>query len=210
VTTRLRRGRPGDAEALATMLRSLSPAAAFHRFLAGLGEPNPWLLRALLARTARPDGTARGAWLAVDEDRIGEFVVGHACWSLDARGVVDVGIVVGDRWQHRGLGRRLLEAAVLEAALAGGTRLHLDVHPENRSVVRMLRDRLPRAAVTYADGLVQFDAPLADVAPGARPQSPWADRERASASAARLSSGASAATPQRRTSQPAASSAVPV
>ena len=160
MTVRLRAARAEDADALAGMLRSLSPAAAFHRFVAGLGEPKPGLLRALLAR-----GHDRGAWLAVDEDDVGEFVVGHACWRLAPTGVVDLGVVVADPWQRRGLGRRLLVAAVLEAATAGGTRLHLDVHPENRRVVRLLRDRLPGAVVTDADGFVQFDGPLAGAMP---------------------------------------------
>jgi len=163
----LRRGTPDDVDALAAMLTDLSPASGFHRFLAGLGEPSPSLVRALLG-----SGASRGSWLAVDGDDLGEFVVGHACWYVDAAGVCDVGVVVHDGWQRRGLGRRLLEAAVTEAATSGATGVHLDVHPDNRLVLRILRDRLPRAALGFTDGLVTADLPLARVIQAAAAAAP--------------------------------------
>ena len=147
---------PADAAVLTDMLRLLSPASAFMRFLVGFGEPKPSLVRALLAT-----GPRRGALLAVLP---GGTAVGHACWSVaDDGGTVDVGVVVLDGWQRRGIGRALVEAAVTRAADAGGTSLHLDVHPENRALLATLRSRMPTAARRFADGLVTFDVPLADV-----------------------------------------------
>ncbi|MFN0283524.1 MAG: N-acetyltransferase family protein [Kineosporiaceae bacterium] len=166
---RLRTAGPDDAGALTAMLASLSPASGFHRFLAGVGTPKPALVRALVARDSR-----RGAVLAVRATGDGEDVVGHACWSVDARGVADVGVVVADVWQRRGLGRRLTEAAVGRAGQAGASALHLDVHPENRAVVRLLRERIPSAATTFTGGLVQFDVPLADLAASRRHPAPAA------------------------------------
>ena len=148
----VRDGVPEDAARLAGMLRGLSPESAFRRFLSGLGEPKPGVVRALLATDAR-----RGARLAVLPDG---HVIGHACWSVDSSDVADVGVIVTDAWQRRGLGRLLVRSSVGRAAAAGATTLHLDVHPENRPVVRLLRERLPGAAVRFADGLVQFDAPI--------------------------------------------------
>lgn len=157
-----------DAEALAAMLRLLSPQSSFLRFLAGLGEPKPALVRALLAT-----GPDRGAVLAVLP---GGTVVGHANWVVGATragagggsaasgvvdvGVVDVGVLVVDGWQRRGLGRALFDAAVTRAAAAGGTELHLDIHPENRRLLATLRRRLPAARRALVDGLVTVDAPL--------------------------------------------------
>lgn len=154
--TTLRDAGPDDAAELTGMLRLLSPSSAFMRFLAGFGEPKPALVRALLAA-----GPRRGALLALLP---GGTAVGHACWSVTPDGVVDVGVVVLDGWQRRGIGRELVEAAVARAAAAGGTVLHLDVHPENRVLVRTLRDRMPTATRRFVDGLVTFDVPLADVA----------------------------------------------
>ena len=155
----LRDAGPPDAAALTDLLRLLSPASAFMRFLVGFGEPKPALVRGLLAT-----GPRRGALLAVLP---GGTAVGHACWSVsagpDGGGVVDVGVLVLDGWQRRGVGRALVEAAVARAADAGGTVLHLDVHPENRALIAALRRRLPTATRRYADGLVTFDVPLGDV-----------------------------------------------
>lgn len=148
----IRDGAPEDAPTVASMLRGLSPESAFRRFLSGLGEPRPRVVHALLATDAR-----RGAQLAVLADG---HVVGHACWSVDSSDVADVGVVVTDAWQRRGLGQALVRSAVARAARAGATMLHLDVHPENRPVVRLLRERLPGAAISFADGLLQFDAPI--------------------------------------------------
>jgi GNAT superfamily N-acetyltransferase len=152
----LRDAGPDDAAELTGMLRLLSPTSAFMRFLAGFGEPKPALVRALLAA-----GPERGALLALLP---GGSAVGHACWSVSG-GVVDVGVVVLDGWQRRGIGRALVEAAVTRAGAAGGTALHLDVHPENRALLTTLRTRMPTATRRFLDGLVTFDVPLADVVP---------------------------------------------
>jgi GNAT superfamily N-acetyltransferase len=154
---RLRTAGPDDAAALTAMLASLSTQSSYHRFLSG-GTPTPALVRALLAQNP-----ARGAVLAVRPNGDHEEVVGHSCWSVDARGVADVGVVVADAWQRQGLGRRLMAAAVGRAGRAGASALHLDVHPVNRTVVRRLREGIPRAATVLADGLVQFDVPLAEL-----------------------------------------------
>lgn len=179
----LRPGTPDDEAGLAAMLRLLSRDAAFMRFLIGFGEPKAWLVRGLLAT-----GSDRGAVLAVLP---GGTVVGHACWSVRAEatgeggrppatppgsaGVCDVGVVVLDGWQRRGIGAALVEAAVTHAAAAGGTVLHLDVHPENRRLLASLRRRLPTANRWFADGLVTVEAPLAELLRPARPE-PVADR----------------------------------
>ena len=140
----------GDEEPLARLLTSLSPAAAFYRFLQGLGQPKPWLLRALLRREP-----ARGCWLAF----AGDQPVGHASWVVGPDGAVDLGLVVTDAWQRRGIGRALLAASVTEAVTAGATRLRLDVHPDNRPVVGALRRRFP-GSLSLVDGLVVADVPF--------------------------------------------------
>ena len=40
-----------DEQLLAALLAGLSPASAFHRFMAGLGTPKPSFVRALLRST---------------------------------------------------------------------------------------------------------------------------------------------------------------
>ncbi len=154
----LRPAGAGDEHLLSALLAGLSPASAFHRFMAGLGAPKPALVRALLRADAR-----HGAWLAVEPDPAGgERAVGHACWSVDDAGVADLGVVVADAAQGRGVGRALFEAAGLSAAGAGATAVHLDVHPDNRRVAKILRARLGAPALIWDEGLLTVDTPLAD------------------------------------------------
>ncbi|MGZ4598221.1 MAG: GNAT family N-acetyltransferase, partial [Actinomycetes bacterium] len=121
-------------------------------FLTGLGRPSPQLVARLLLRDDR-----HGAWLAVDHR---EFVVGHVLWALDAE-VVDLGVVVADAWQGRGVGRQLIQVAMSEATAAGARAVEVDVHLENRRMLRLLRTILPGATVTYEADLVTLQASLA-------------------------------------------------
>ena len=147
---RLRRTCVDDTAGLTSMLTELSPASSFFRFLTGLGRPSDRLVARLLHR----DST-HGAWLAV----VGDSPVGHVMWAL-ADDAVELGVVVTDAWQRRGIGRWLVQAALAEAAVAGAVVVRLDVHVENRRVVTMLRRALPDARVTRETELLTFRAPM--------------------------------------------------
>jgi GNAT superfamily N-acetyltransferase len=156
---------PDDAGLLADLLNRLSPATAFYRFMGGLGGASPALVRALL-RT----GPRRGVLLAVEPSDGGrERVVGHACWSVDDADSADLGVLVADDAQGRGIGGALFAAAAATAAGVGARSVHLDVHPDNRRVVAILRGRLGPGVLTWDQGLLTVDAPLADVVRGAPP-----------------------------------------
>lgn len=147
---RLRRTCADDAAGLTTMLTGLSPASSFFRFLTGLGRPSDRLVARLLHR----DST-HGGWLAL----VGDARVGHVMWAL-ADDAVELGAVVTDAWQRRGIGRCLVQAALAEAAVAGAVTTRLDVHLENRPVVAMLRRAMPDALVTCEADLLTFRAPM--------------------------------------------------
>lgn len=152
----LRPAGPDDAPLLADLLAGLSPTSSFHRFLAGLGLPNPALVRGLLRVEGR-----RGALLALARERAAETPVGHACWSVSPEGVVDVGVLVADAAQRRGVGTALFLLAVDTARAVGADVVHLDVHPENRRLVAALRRRLDGANFTWAHGLLSIEVPVA-------------------------------------------------
>jgi ribosomal protein S18 acetylase RimI-like enzyme len=155
---------PDDAALLADLLNGLSPGTAFYRFMGGLGGASPALVRALL-RT----GPRRGVLLAVEASEAreagqsGERVVGHACWSVNDADSADLGVLVADEAQGRGIEGALFVAAAEAAAGVGARTVHLDVHPDNRRVVAILRHRLGPGALTWDQGLMTVDAPLADV-----------------------------------------------
>jgi ribosomal protein S18 acetylase RimI-like enzyme len=157
----LRAAGPEDGPLLAALLAGLSPASAFHRFMAGLGGPKPALVQALLRREED-----RGALLALERTgSLGQRAVGHACWSVDGRGVADLGVVVADAAQGRRIGSALFEAAAGAAADAGADAVHLDVHPDNRLVVAILRARFGLGALAWDQGLVTVDVPVSAVLP---------------------------------------------
>ena len=160
----IRPAAPGDAPLLADLLNGLSPGTAFHRFMGGLGGASPALVRALL-RT----GPRRGVLLAVEDSGAAERVVGHACWSVDDADSADLGVLVADDAQGRGIGGELFVAAAVTAAGVGARSVHLDVHPDNRRVVAILRRRLGAGVLTWDQGLLTVDAPLADVVRDASP-----------------------------------------
>ena len=156
---RLRPGEPADADGLAGFVADLSVRSAFYRFLSGVRYASPMLL----ARMLRRDET-HGSWLATS----GRQVVGHVMWSVDD-GIVDLGVVVADLWQRHGVGRRLVDTALAEAAVAGGGALRVDVHADNRVVAAMLRRALPDADVTRDAELLTFAAPLLAAVPAPDP-----------------------------------------
>ena len=147
----LRAAGPGDAGLLADLLAALSPESSFHRFMAGVGAPNPALVRGLLR--SEP---GRGALLAL----VGGVPVGHACWSVSPRRQVDVGVLVTDAFQGRGIGTALFSAAVDAARAEGADAVHLDVHPDNRRLVAALRRRFGGNAFVWEHGLLSVDVPV--------------------------------------------------
>lgn len=156
----LRPAGPDDAGLLTDLLTGLSPTSSFHRFMAGLGEPKPALVRGLLRAEPR-----RGALLAVTRGAAGESALGHASWSVTPDRVVDVGVLVADCAQGRGIGTALFGVAVDAARAVGADAVHLDVHPDNRRLVAGLRRRFGGAAFGWQQGLLLVDVPIAAAMP---------------------------------------------
>jgi acetyltransferase len=137
---------PADRAAVHGFLAGLSLDSAYRRFFAGLGSPSAALVRQLV----EVDHDRREAVVAGWD----EEVVGLAdCTRLDDGVTVELGVVVADRWQRRGLGPRLART-VLELAIARGARM-LRVHAlaDNDRVARLVRRSWPDA-VPGRDGTV--------------------------------------------------------
>ena len=88
-------------------------------------------------------------------------IVGHAMAAdlpericPDASRITDVGVVVADAWQRRGVGAALMRALIARAQARGVTALAMDVLPGNRRVLAMILGHWPDAAVGHSpDGL---------------------------------------------------------
>jgi GNAT superfamily N-acetyltransferase len=93
-------------------------------------------------------GPAEGrAYLAMDDGR----PTGLVNVAPSGPHEVEIAVLVADRWQHRGIGRALLEHALADPKWAGQT-VHAAVRPDNIAVLTLLRslhrpmrlvDRLP-------------------------------------------------------------------
>jgi acetyltransferase len=132
----LRAARESDADRIREFVCGLSPRSQYFRFFATVAPPSTGLLRALC-------GAAGTADILVVTDNLGN-VIGHGMAADDGR-ATDIGLVVADRWQQRGIGTLLLAALVERAAGRGVRTLVLDVMPANQRMLGIIARRWPGA-----------------------------------------------------------------
>ncbi|HWX09831.1 MAG TPA: GNAT family N-acetyltransferase [Gaiellaceae bacterium] len=129
----LRRATASDLDAIDRMLERCTVRTRLLRFNIPVRE----LPRTYAARIARPTGDD-AHWVAAADDEV---------VALVSVGDDEIGVLVEDAWQRRGLGTRLLSRAVAEAARRGATELAADVAFANPHALRMLR-RLGRSTLS--------------------------------------------------------------
>src|SRR4051794_18566767 len=140
---RLKLARPSDGPLVEAFLSGLSAKTRARRFLDG--EPpaashftfyDP-RARLVLAATMPVDGSER--------------IVGLADASFLATGLAEIGVVVDDDAQGRGLGKVLSEAVASVALQRGATRLKAEMLDGNAPMLRLL-ERLGRTVRAVEDG----------------------------------------------------------
>jgi acetate---CoA ligase (ADP-forming) len=141
-TLRLRAPLAEDADALVEFFSSLSEHSRYLRFH-GFPALGPKLVQPVL----EPDWRERGALLASLDGR----VVAVANWvRLRDPRAAEVAFAVGDEFQRRGIGMRLLEQLAARAADAGIEEFVAEVLHENSTMLGVFRDA--GFAVTRAGG----------------------------------------------------------
>ena len=159
---------PAEQAALGDFFAALSVESRYRRFFAPV-RPTHGLLDLLAGGPAHVDA------IVADADGV---IVGHAM-SADLPQRVypcpgratDVGVVVADAWQSKGVGAALMRALIARAQARGVTALAMDVLPGNRRVLAMILGHWPDAAIGHSpDGLdVRITLPPAQ--PRLRPAS---------------------------------------
>ena len=128
----------GDLGGLRDFLAGLSAQTRYLRFFAGV-PASAAMLRILAGQ--RPDADALVA------TRNG-LIIGHAM-AVDTAGPPDaateIGVVVADAWQGRGVGSGLIRALASRARDRGATTVVMEVMAENRRVLAMIAGRWPDA-----------------------------------------------------------------
>jgi ribosomal protein S18 acetylase RimI-like enzyme len=166
---------PADETVLRDFFAALSVESRYLRFFAPVA-PSCGLLDLMVGKPAHVD-----AIIAVADGQ----VVGHAMAAdrpvtkaptgpggPGEPRATDVGVVVADAWQRRGVGAELMRALIGRAQARGVTSLAMDVLPGNRRVLAMITGHWPEAAVGRAPDSVDIRIPLPrphPARPAARP-----------------------------------------
>jgi L-amino acid N-acyltransferase YncA len=159
----LRAGSADDVDAFTAMHLRCSAETICRRYHAPVGQLSSRTARALLEPPA-----GRSAVMTVGEQVV---AAGMFCADpLDAEpGHAELGLMVEDAWQRRGLAVRLLRGLATEAADLGVETLICLVQPENDAVLGVIRRAGLRVRGTYADGLAQYRIPVGNLRAGTDP-----------------------------------------
>jgi GNAT superfamily N-acetyltransferase len=150
----IRQGGGGDLGGLRDFLAGLSLQTRHLRFFAG-APASAAMLRILAGQ--RPDADA----LVATRNGV---IIGHAM-AVDTAGppgaaAAEIGIVVADAWQGRGVGSGLVRALAARARARGVTTLAMEVMAENRRVLAMIAGRWPDARYDRSAAYVTVHARL--------------------------------------------------
>jgi GNAT superfamily N-acetyltransferase len=155
---RIRPAGCADHGALRAFLAGLSVQTRYLRFFGGARPASPAMLRVLAGE--RPDADVL---VAIQNGAI----IGHAM-AVDTAGpggdaAAEIGVVVADAWQGRGLGSGLVRALAARARARGATTLVMEVMAENRRVLAMIAGRWPGArhdrSAAYVTVRTRLDQP---------------------------------------------------
>lgn len=151
-----------DLAALTGFFAGLSLRSRVQRFFAPV-RPTPSLIRLACGRAGQADALVA---------TLGGVIVGHAMAADRAapRGgrVTEIGVVVADAWQGRGVGSALVRALIRRAQARGVTSLTMDVLPGNREVLAMINGHWAAACTHRGPDGVTLQAALIP-APRERP-----------------------------------------
>jgi GNAT superfamily N-acetyltransferase len=175
---------PADEAVLREFFAALSVESRYLRFFAPV-TPSCGLLDLMAGKPAHvdaivavADGVIVGHAMAADRPAPGD--PGTPGGPGEPR-ATDVGVVVADAWQRRGVGATLMRALIDRAQARGVTALAMDVLPGNRRVLAMIIAHWPQAAVGRAPDSVDIRIPL----PQSDPLPPPDPRPRAARPAVR-------------------------
>lgn len=151
VKVRAVRDEPQDDAPLRALFLSFSDTTRYLYFLDGVPANDAWAER--FVTLSRLDGRRSAAVVA----EVDGGLVGFACFrqhpqaNLDD-GAAEIGIVLTDAWQGRGLGGHLLTWLAREALRRGMTTLVAETLADNRRMLRLARRTFPDVRMDFASG----------------------------------------------------------
>lgn len=141
---------PDDVVPLERFYAALSRDSLDARFHGGARGIEDRIARTLCG----PDHLHREGLVAVKrQPRGGEIIVGHLCLEPTSADEVEMAIAVADGYQHHGIGRQLLTAAIEWARSHGFTLVRGAIRWSNPAILGLVRTcGLPLRIVTDTEG----------------------------------------------------------
>ncbi len=152
---RVRAIRPDDAERLVEFHRGLSSHSVYLRFFSA----HPKLSDAEVARFTTVDGVNRVALVATIGDRL--IAVGRYEREPESR-EAEVAFVVGDEFQHHGIGSLLLDELVGAARVRGVPAFRAETLSENRAMLDVFHHSGFPVSASVDGGVVSLRFPIAE------------------------------------------------
>lgn len=159
----LRAAQPLDTERLERMFFRLSARTIYRWFFVGAPLLPHWAAR--FAQVARMGAAGSAAVVAL----VGAEIVGAARFDPDAPGDAEVGLVLEDAWQGRGLGRLLLQRMATEALRRHICTFSARTLGENQRALRLFKGTFTDTCVRFAEGEYAMGATLIPMYIGAMP-----------------------------------------
>jgi len=168
---RIRQAGRADHGALREFLAGLSLRTRYLRFFGGGPPASPSMLRVLAGEQDGADvlvATENGA------------IIGHAM-AVDSAGPcggaeAEIGVVVADAWQGRGVGSGLVRELAARAGARGATTVVMEVMAENRRVLALIANLWPGARHDRSTAYVTVRAELTPGRPGPSRGGPIGER----------------------------------
>lgn len=155
LTVTLRPVRPEDGPQFEALFHDLSPESIYRRFLRPVQRAD----KVHIDRLVNVDHCCEEATVAVLGEGPTARIVGVARICRTAPDEAELGVIVGDPWQRRGLGRVLMVHAMRTAEAMGIERFVSAVDPANTSILRLAASVAPWMKSRYEDGLVWVTIP---------------------------------------------------
>ncbi len=146
---------PSDRERIIAAFDRLSEESRYRRFFAPLHELSDRSLE-YLTDIDHSDHEAIVALNPASDELVG---VARYVRLQPGSDRAEAAVVVADDWQHRGLGRALLERLVVRARAQGISRFTALVHADNRRALELLAEIGPTSR-SLEGGLVELDIEL--------------------------------------------------
>jgi len=145
--------RPEDAEIEQEFVRTLSDEAKYFRFMDTIHE----LSQTQLVRFTQIDYDREMALIAVTEKDGREVQIGVARYATNPDGEsCEFALVVGDEWNHKGIGHKLM-AALMEAARHKGLKImEGEVLSNNRNMLNLIARLGFTAATSPEDNAIKL------------------------------------------------------